>query len=172
MVLGNHELYYLKGNEIDDEMSELEKEHHNWINSQLGEKERKYLEKLNMYIEKEINDKKILFEHFLIDNNSKDQYPFYDFDIIKDGTINKIINNLNYSLIFIGHEHKSFNIDKLYDVGSSGCTCDNITWYTILDTINFKITTKKIVYARDKLESKLSKIDYPNKDKIIKCFFS
>ena len=31
MVLGNHELYYVRGTEIDPEMSDYEREHHNWI---------------------------------------------------------------------------------------------------------------------------------------------
>lgn len=66
------------------------------------------------------NGKKVVCEHFLIDYNSNDQYPFHDLKIAKDGSINEIIKPLNYDLIFIGHEHNAFTVDnKLYDVGSS-----------------------------------------------------
>ena len=171
-VLGNHELYFLKGTEIDDEMGEGEIKHQNWIKEQITDRQKNYLEKCGMTIEKEYNGKKVLFEHFPIDYNSKDQYPFYDLKIAKDGSIKTISETLDYDFIFIGHEHIDFSIDnKLYDVGSSGCRKDNITRYTIFDTDTFKIETKTIEFDRINFEKDLLKNNYPDRDLIAKWFF-
>ena len=171
-VLGNHELYFLKGTGIDDEMGEGEIKHQNWVRSQITKEQKEYLEKCHLTIEKEINGKKILFEHFLIDYNTKEEYPFYDLKITKDDSIKDIVKTLNYDLIFIGHEHSSFSInDKLYDIGSSGCRKDNQTFYTIIDTDTFKIDIKNIEYDRNSFEKDLLENDYPDRNLIAKWFF-
>ena len=171
-VLGNHELYFLKGTNIDSKLEEGEVKHQNWIKNQIKDYQNEYLEKCSMTIEKEFNGKKILFEHFLINNDSKSQYPFFELSIIKDNSINKITKLLNYDLIFIGHEHSDFIItNKLYDVGSSGCRKDNKTRYTILDTDTFNIKTKIIDYDRERFKSSLLKEDYPDRNLIAKWFF-
>ena len=43
MVLGNHELYFLKGTDIDDEMGEGEIKHQNWIKKQITNDQNEYL---------------------------------------------------------------------------------------------------------------------------------
>ena len=172
MVLGNHELYYLKGTEIDDEIKEGELKHHKWVKEQLTDRHKQYLEKCNLTLEKVYNEKRVLLEHFLIDENSKDQYPFHEFNIINDGSIKDIVKDLNYDLIFIGHEHKEFIVDnKLYDVGSSGCRKDNITRYTVLDTDTFEVETKTIEFDREQFEKDLLERDYPDRNLIANWFF-
>ena len=89
MVLGNHELYFIKGTQIDDEMGDGEIKHQNWIKNQITDRQKQYLEKCNMTYEIDCNGKKVVFEHFLIDYNSNDQYPFHDLKIAKDGSINE-----------------------------------------------------------------------------------
>ena len=134
--------------------------------------QKEYLENCSLTIEKEFNGKRILFVHFPIDYDSKDQYPFHDLKITKDASIKKIIELLNYDLIFIGHEHKDFSIDnKLYDVGSSGCRKDNNTRYTILDTDTFNVETKILEYDRENFEKDLLVNDYPDRNIIAKWFF-
>ena len=113
-ILGNHELYCLKGTEIDDKISENEAVHHKWQGRQVTEAQKEFLNKCPLTLEKEYNGKKVLFEHFLVDYDSKDEYPFYDVKIIKDGSIEKIVEALDYDLIFIGHEHKAFSIETNY----------------------------------------------------------
>lgn len=172
MVLGNHELYYLEGTDIDDEMSEGEIIHQNWVKKQITDNQKQYLENCSMTIEKEYNGKKILFEHFPINYNSKDRYPFHDLNIVKDGSIKKIIDELNYDLIFIGHEHNEFCIDnKIYDIGSSGCRKNNKTRYTILNTENLNIETKIINFDRERFIKDLFKCEYPERNLKSKVFF-
>ena len=172
MVLGNHELYSLKGTDIADNMSEGEIKHHKWVKKQITKEQRQYLENCNLTIEKEINGKNILFEHFLIDPIIKEEYPFYNLSIIKDESINEIVNKIKYDLVFIGHEHNNFIINnKLYDIGSSGCRKDNKTRYVILDIETFNIKTKIIEYDRKNFEKDLLEKDYPDRDSIAKWFF-
>lgn len=172
MVLGNHELYFLKGTEIDDEMGEGEIAHQKWVKEQITASQRSYLEKCGMTIEKEYNSKKLLFVHFPIDYNSKDLYPFHDLKIANDGSIESIVESLNYDLIFIGHEHKNFCVgNKLYDVGSSGCRKDDTTWYTIFNTESFNVETKIISFDRESFINDLLKYEYPDRNLIAKWFF-
>ena len=72
----------------------------------------------------------------------------------------------------MGHEHKDFVVDdKLYDIGSSGCTRDNMTRYTILDTETFKVETKLIEYDRDKFIEEFKSHKYPDQYVVSKWFF-
>ena len=172
MVLGNHELYYLSGTDIDDEMSEMEIDHQNWSRKQITKEQREFLNKCELTIEKEINGKKILFEHFPLYTNSKKTYPFHDLSIVSDGRINKMIDSLDYDLIFIGHEHKNFIVDnRLFDVGSSGCRLDNITRYTIFDTDTFKVETKEIPFDREGFIKDITSVDYPCRKYLALNFF-
>ena len=167
MVLGNHELYYLRGTIIDDEMSDAEIKHHEWIKEQLNDEIKYYLEKCNMIITKEINNDIFSFQHFLLNPDINDIYPFDDLKIINNGTIENIIKNNKSKIIFIGHEHKSFSIkndnNMLIDIGSSGCTKDENTFYTILH-IESDINIEKVYlkYNRKLFENKIKNIDYPN----------
>lgn len=170
-VLGNHELYCLKGTEIDDEIKENERIHHKWQGMQVTEEQRAYLEKCPLFIEKEFNGKKVLFAHFLIDNNSKDQYPYYDVKIVQDGSINKIEAEMDYDLIVVGHEHKAFSTNKVYDIGSAGCRKDNKTRYAILDTDTLNIETKVIEFDRESFEKDLMEYEYPDRNIITKLMY-
>ncbi len=171
MVLGNHELYYLKGTQID-EIDGNELKHQKWVKEQLDTNYYKFLNNFGLTIEKEFDGKKVLFEHFLINNESKADYPFYGLTIVKNEEINTIANKLNYDYVFIGHEHKNFTIEnKVYDIGSSGCQKNNMTRYTIFDTKNFTIETKIIEYDRSGFIKNLVETDYPDRSLIAKWFF-
>lgn len=173
LALGNSELYYLFGTAID-EMSDEEVKHFNWVSSQLNDKHKKFLEECNLNITLKLDRKTISFRHFLIDDINK-PYPFYLLKICKDGTINKLVNELSDDYVIIGHEHKEFTIignnTTLIDVGSSGCVKNNKTQYHIID-INgsFSIKRVEIEYDRAKLISKINNSDYPNIDKCKKAF--
>lgn len=174
IVLGNHELYYLKGTDIDKNIEGSEKEHHKWVKSQLSEKHETFLKTCNISINKKIGKYKISFQHFLLNNNI---YPFENLSILYDGTIGDRIKSLNSDITFIGHEHKAFELEdsqkRIIDVGSSGCTKDNHTFYTILtiDDDNIKIDKIELTYNRKSFEQDLNTISYPDKEIISKIFF-
>ena len=93
-------------------------------------------------------------------------------DVVLQDALDINLSNVNYDLIFIGHEHNVFTVDnKLYDVGSSGCRKDNTTQYTIFDTETFTVETKSLEYDRTNFEQDLLKENYPDRNLIAKCFF-
>lgn len=176
MILGNHELYYLKGTDIEGNMNAGEVKHQKWVKSRLEDTHQKFLDSCPIFIKREINNKKYLFSHFLI-NNINDEYPFEKLSIVKDGSIEDKFKSVDTDYMFIGHEHKAFKIvsnDKeLIDVGSSGCTNNNSTRYTVLDISDdgIKIYTKELEYDRKQFINDLKTIDYPEKEMISKIFF-
>lgn len=177
MVLGNHELYYLKGTKTNENISKNEKEHQKWVSNQLSEKHRNFLDNCKLKIEEKFENIIITYQHFIFKNNFNIKYPFENLKILNDGSINEKLSTLNANIIFIGHEHKAFEIEinnkKLIDVGSSGCTKDKTTFYTIvtINKSNIKIEKKNIIYNRKEFEKTMYNIEYPEKEFISKIFF-
>lgn len=173
-LLGNHELYFLKGNEIDDGItSKLKIEHIDWVRSLFDKSDEEYLKKCDLTYEiKTLNGKKILFEHFLIKDISE-LYPYEDNTLETDLSLWYKYKN-EYEYIIIGHEHKILSEpnSNLWIVGSAGCTKDNITTYTSLeigDTLS--ISRVFINYDRFKFEKEINKRDYPFRNIIKKDIF-
>ncbi len=177
MLFGNHELYFIEGIQVDDELSDRQKEHQRWVASNLDNKHREYLLKCNLEYNLKINNYLIGFKHFLINKDSTDGYPFHSLEILRDGLIKEIIKSEECDIIFFGHEHSELVIDgdskKGYDVGSSGCTINNLTHYVIL-TINdndYRIEKKEVTYDRSKFEQTMHNANYPDKNLIASTFF-
>lgn len=194
MVLGNHELYCLKGTDIDEKIGGEENNHYEWIRSSLGERELSFLEKCPLYYECNIDydekktSKKIIFSHYLL-NDINSSFPFEREHLKND--INLWIKYYSDNTLYlVGHLHKSFdknlvagisdcrieengNFPNIYIVDSCGCTDSDITSYTILEigkSFSFKIIRLK--YDRDKFVNKVRTIDFPDKEVISKVFFN
>ena len=190
MTFGNHELYSIKGSDIDQNKFTL---HHKWIKEQLTKKELDFISSCPPYYEctikydENILDKKIIFSHYLIKDRNLD-YPF-EKEHLKEG-INLWKKYFDFTKTYIvGHLHKSFDenevegikddyiedIDQLPNIivlDSSGCTGNDETSYmivTVKKSIEFKII--KIKYDRKTFESKIKKQDFPNKTEILNSFF-
>lgn len=177
MVLGNHELYYVKGTNIDHEMDENEIMHHKWVKSILNDKHYDFLNKKTLSITLEEKGYKLMFQHFLIDENTFSQYPFHGFSVLKEEIINQLVDELDTNYIFIGHEHRPYEVKyngkKLIDAGSSGCVYDNKTHYTVIDINDtIDIIRHEVFYDRDELISIFKNgDDYPLKDYLSDNFF-
>lgn len=177
MVLGNHELYYVRGTDIDPEMSDYEIEHHKWIKNKLTDKHYEYLSSKPLSIKIEENNFKLTFQHFLIDETTVEQYPFHGFCVLKESIINQLVDELDTDYIFIGHEHRPYEVEynnkKLIDGGSSGCVYDDITHYTIIDiSDNITISRNEIKYNRDELiEIFKTCEEFPLKEYLSENFF-
>lgn len=171
LLLGNHELYQLKGTNIDNQ--DHLKEHETWIKKSYTAADISYLENCKLTYEFLHKGKIYTFSHFFIENETKD-YPFYNFDILKN--IDKI-KNLSYENLFIGHEHKPFEIkikDRLFTcLGSSGCTTSNITFYTIIELNDDTETIRRkiITYDREQFEKTFKEKSYPLKSEVGEIFF-
>ena len=175
IVLGNHDLYYVKGLEIDDEITdENEILHHKWVHECVKDIPKK---RLNFPLSKEINinGKKLLFQHYLLSKDTSiDPYPF---EILSMKSIEDYFKTKECDYLFIGHEHKNFEIHDnnkhIICVGSSGCVKTNKTFYTIIDINgeNIIITKKEVEFDRDSFVNDLKSSEYPELDFIKKTFF-
>lgn len=175
LVLGNHERYYLNGTHNELKMTDLEKQHHAWIQEQLGEEYKKYLSKLDIESSMMLDDKKIGFMHYPFDKISDD---FYAPKELTEENVKRLFRNYTYQFTFFGHSHKEQfykdNNDYIFvNIGSVGCTKDDITHYTILeyDGKNYNIYKKKCIYDRTSLEEKINHMNCPSRDFIRKTFF-
>lgn len=175
LVLGNHERYYLNGTHNEMRMSEQEHQHHAWIHGQLGETYKPFLSKLDIDLAVTVDDKKVGFMHYPFDKVSDNFYPPKE---LTEENVIRMFRNYSYQFTFFGHSHqeqffKAANDHVYINVGSVGCTKDDITHYTILeyDGKNYNIYRKKCFYDRNKFEEKLRKLDYPAKDYIMSTYF-
>ena len=192
-ILGNHELYLLKGTDIDSSIQGEEKEHYKWVKNSLTDKEIDFIKKLPLYYkidisyDNKIQNKQIVLCHYLI-KDEKAEYPFEKSNLKNDINLWIKYNNPNITYI-IGHLHKHFNeniidgieedciteIDELPNieiVDSAGCSYDEYVSYAILEInkgINFKRINVK--YDRDKFINKVINIDFPDKKNIMKYFY-
>lgn len=172
MVLGNHEMYALKSLDHD---SKNMADHFLWLKQLINQEELAYLKHCEIQKKEVIDNLKISYQHFLIKdiNNTN---PLYDINILTNGEVNNICRNLDVDYTFIGHEHKAFNLCEdnhhLIDVGSSGCTLDNKTHYTILN-IDDKVDIQTIYleYDRQQLLDDFKNTYYPHSQYCAKSFF-
>lgn len=171
IILGNHELYYIKGLEIDNKITEEnEIKHHLWVHNCIKDIPK---EKLKFPLSKEldINGKKILFQHYMLSKDTSiNPYPFETISIKNIKDIEEYCKNMDCDYTFIGHEHRAFEVHKnnkhIICVGSSGCVKTNKTFYTIIDidTKNIKITKKEIEFDRNGLINDIKTYKYPDQD--------
>ena len=175
MVLGNHELYQIRGTDIDNLTEEVIK-HEEWIKSTLREDQISYLEKCPLSLEILEKGRLFSFAHFLL-GKEENNYPFLPLSIVNDSMINKYLEEVSSEYYFFGHEHNSFEIknnnQSFYCIGSSGCNKNNVTFYTVLEIYDdfIKVYKKYIKYDRKKFEKTIKSVDYPNKNQIAESFF-
>ncbi len=175
MVLGNHERYYLNGVHNEQKMSEEEKEYHRWVRDFLGNDFEDFLSKKDIDITITVDDKKIGFMHYPFDRVTEN---FYSPRVLTEDNVKLLFRNYTNQFNFFGHSHseqffKDSNDFVYVNVGSSGCTNNDITSYTVLeyDGKDYKVYKKKCIYDRDKFLEKLKQINFPEKKNIVKVFF-
>ena len=172
---GNHELYYSVGTHIDSSMEDEETSHHKWLDRLLGEKYKNVINNLPIQQTIDIKGKTFAFQHFLL-ARKRGLFPFEEMPAVKINGPEKYLNLQEAGYTFIGHEHKPFSVNNgskyIIDVGSSGCTQDNKTHYTILnidDTVS--VSKKELTFDRDRLTQDILQEDYPDREFTAKIFF-
>jgi predicted phosphodiesterase len=187
-LLGNHELYYLYGTNIDSTITNNEeKKHQQWVSSQLGENDRKYLESCKLFYMQNFKNRKYLFTHYLISDINA-PYP-YETESLKNNIDLWLKNNKEYDCIVIGHEHDVMIEDdvapngdfeeytgvlsNIHIVGSSGCTKNDKTSFVDIVINEYGIGSGPIYlpYDREKFVQKCLTTDFPNKENILNDFF-
>ena len=192
-ILGNHELYLLRGTDIEPTIEEEEKKHYEWVKESLTDKEIDFIKSCALFYEIKIDyddkipSKKIILCHYLIKNEKLNQ-PFEENHLKKDINLWIKYNNPNITYV-IGHLHKSFNINEVEGISgnyiekigeltnieivdSAGCSYDDYVSYMILDigkSISF--TKMKVKFDRERFIDKLNKTNFPDKKNIMKYFY-
>lgn len=176
IILGNHDLYYIHGIKIDSDITgENEIAHHKWVHDSLEKDIPR--EKLDypLYEELNISGKTFRFEHYMLKQvQDNDPYPYLEIGIKNMKDLEDNCENMNYDYMFVGHEHRGFNIEKnnkhLICVGSSGCVKTNKTFYTIVDIDNNNVTIskKEIEFNRDEFIKDIKSYKYPDQEFISK----
>ena len=164
VVLGNHELYQIKGPYIKEQPEE-NRLHAEWIRGILNDKDMAYLNSLDLSYEKLIDNNLFTFSHFFIENE-KDDYPFLLFEDNQE-LISKALQYPSNN-IFVGHLHKRiFLKDKnttIFALESSGCTLSNQTSYIeVISDGALIVNTKYVTYDRKLYEKKLREVPFPYK---------
>lgn len=193
MTLGNHELYLLKGTDIDSSIAKEEKEHYNWVKSCLTTKEIEFIKKCPLFYEytisynNEMPDNKIIFCHYLINDQNLIQ-PFEKNNLKNDVDLFIKYNDENRTYV-IGHLHKCFDFNDVEGISndfiektrelpnievveSAGCSYTDKVGYTIID-INKSISIKRMIvkFDREKFINKMLKTEFPDKKNILKTYY-
>ena len=177
IVLGNHELYFIYGTQINHTIDEAEDKHHKWIAQQLTLEQKEFLKTRPLFLTKTVLGKVVRFQHFLISNNSPAVYPFAEFSAVENERLNELVKTNFADIIFVGHQHKPFTVKSgstvVYDAGTSGCVKTNKTHYVILTDENGELeySKKEVEFNYNQLIDVIKETDYPEKELILKIFF-
>lgn len=171
-ILGNHDLYYTRGPQIDEDLKGLELEHHKWTSKNL--KNIEIEDNDNLRYDFKYRNKKFSFFHFFLCN---EEYPFEHLDIFKDNSYIDVFNKETADYVFYGHNHneeyREIDGRKYYGIGSSGCTKNNKTYYYSIVIKDKKVSVKriKVLYNRKRFVNRIKSINFPDKKNIEKIFF-
>ena len=170
MVLGNHEERQLK--ECNFDFYAEGNRHHLWVHERLNETHMDYINNLPIFIEREVNNKKLFFGHFFL-KSLKHNDLFYPIEVMDDKELTKKIRSkFDYDYMFMGHNHVNYDYSDLsvLDVGTSGCVYDDKTSYYIVNIDNdIKLEKKIITFDRESFEK--SFIDFDNEHNLAYRFF-
>lgn len=182
LVKGNHENYLLKGipkrnhNEPNARpLSEEEIATHTWNHKQLNVKQVEFISKLKNRDIIEIEGKKIVLEHYPMDN--KDKFKrFYKIPTLEQ--ISENFENKEADIFLFGHTHAQIhykNNNKYYiNPGSLGCPVNtNCACAGILEIENNKINFKQLEVKYDikKVVNDIKTINYPLNKVMLKLFY-
>lgn len=177
-VMGNHEEYFIKGTSSlrSQGMSEGEKKHQAWISNSLNEEIKQKISRFPYIIQENIEGVNVAFMHYALSEDGPNRIFKHIEPIVTIEKLSRLFEDIDADVIFFGHDHKAFDIkgEKHYvDVGSSGCTRDDITQCTIVDFQggNYNVVTHKIKYDKDKVLSEMEKRNVPEGEIIAKIFF-
>lgn len=179
-VRGNHEKYLLEGLPINvhdnkRRMSLEEIQNHKWTHSRISESSKKFLEKLPIYKNIEVQNKKIYIIHYPM--NSDGVYKEH----IKNPTIKeneRMFSKVDSDIYVYGHTHVACinNKDNKWYInpGPLGCPVQsNIANAGVLDIKDDKINFEQLAisYNVDEVIKEIKKLKVPFYEGILKIFY-
>lgn len=182
-VKGNHENYLLNGitrrnhNEKGAKpLSDEEMETHIWNHSKIDEQQKDFIKKLKYRDKVVIEGKRIVIEHYPMDENNKFKKFHKNPSAIE---IKELFEDKNADIYLFGHTHKIYycnNNEKYYiNPGSLGCPIDTKSANAgILNIENDKVEYKQlqVKYDIENVITDIKKLNYPLNDVMINIFYS
>ncbi|MDM5248657.1 MULTISPECIES: metallophosphoesterase family protein [unclassified Lysinibacillus] len=182
IITGNHDeaiLALAKGQEYPKSHAHT-KEHHQWILDRLDESFIPKLEKLNRTIKENIEGHSILFTHYQIKNNYKNEHiskdPFSSIVTPSNENLEKLFEGNNEKLICFGHHHSTHyfigNKTIYLNPGSLGCNDKSTAPYAIIAFTNetIEIKLEEATYDNTSFLESYHKLQVPELDFILKVF--
>ena len=179
-VRGNHEKYFTEGlpkevHEDKRKMSFDEIQNHKWTQSKLSEETIKFIKKLHIEKNIEIENKKLYIVHY--PENEDGKYKKY----IKNPTIAEnqdMFGEINADIFIYGHTH-AYSVNNMenkwyINPGALGCPIsNNIANAGILDISNEKVNFQhlRIKYEVEKTIEEIERIKFPMYKEILKIFY-
>lgn len=173
LLMGNHELLYLKGiDNLTIPMHPDEAAHHRQIHKMIGEEYREKIASWPYIEEKNLFGHKIVFCHYARKDN-KFVRPIVNPTVEQ---LDEIFDYIDAEVIFFGHEHHPLTLKgkKLYvDIGSLGCNHEDYAKGTILTVSEEEMTIEdvKVQYDKQYLFDEMEKRHIERGDFIAREFF-
>lgn len=174
-VMGNHDeaiLNIMKGKEPGSVGEE--KEHHQWIASQLDKKFIPALSKIPKKLYAEYNGKKLLFVHYHL--NEENQFiPIDQQPTIKK--LDELYKTSDVDVVCFGHHHILHHFrskERLYiNPGALGCYHKPLAPYAILNigAEGISVTFKEVAYDNREFLLAYDKLKVPARDFILRVFY-
>lgn len=178
-VRGNHEEYFIGGisNLESHPMSDGERKHQAFIASSLDEEIKKVISTFPYLIQENIEGINVAFVHYAFeDKGDRKTFKLIEKNVTEEN-MDRLFEGIEADVVFFGHDHRASDIKgrKHYiDVGSSGCTKDDITHCTIVDfkSQSYDIKVHRMRYDKEDVLKALEERQIPEREFISKVFFS
>ena len=138
-VKGNCELYVENGVEIDPDVEYL-REYYDSMREKLTAVQREFISKMPLSYEFTVNERKIMFSHFLF-KDKKAAYPYYQLSDIKTDVFSNAIRSeevQKYDLVTVGHTHGNFVNENVVGVSAAGIGKPAFILLAIGETVSYR----------------------------------
>jgi predicted phosphodiesterase len=175
-VVGNHELYFVKGlpEPQPSWMSEGEMQHQRWTHRQLGDQRKSNIAQWPFTLEDEFEGVKTIFMHYGLTASGDDFQG-----VIRNpgrSDLDRMFGEQEAEIVFFGHERSSSDIEgkaRYINPGSLGCNATAMARYTIaeFDSAQVNIQHRSVWYDDKELYETFEKRNVPEREFIYKVFF-
>jgi putative phosphoesterase len=175
-VMGNHDLYYVKGlpQPQPERMSAGEAQHQLWTHRQLGEQRRAIISQWPMMLEEHIDEWETVFLHYGLSAEGNDFMRVVHSPGRDD--LDRIFGEQKERIIFFGHDHAPSDMQgraRYVNPGSLGCCPISAARYTIARYEDGQVNIQhySVAYDDRDLFGAFESRNVPEREFIYKTFF-
>jgi len=170
-VMGNHDYWFAYG--VPESKEQEARQHQIWTHQQIGEEFKPIVQQWNFVEELNIQNRKIRFQHYGIDENTR-WFKSFLLPVERLG-LDKLFKGIDADIIFYGHDHESSDVQgrtRYVNLGSAGCHDKPEVRLGILEANEGKLVLEKfsLPYNDDGLMEAFDTREVPARDFIRKTF--